>query len=231
MSHLPVTGDPDSIGRPLQAGLVLEAAGVTFGYPGHAPLLNDWSARFRPGTMTAISGPSGRGKSTLLFLLGLMLRPQAGEIRLDGIAASGLSDRERAAWRAGAFGFVFQDAALDPTRSVLDNVTEAALYRGVGRRSLRLTALELLRDFEVEVDAERRPGQISGGQAQRVGLCRALIGNPKVLLADEPTGNLDPASADVVLRGMRAHADGGATVVVVTHTAAVIDACDHEVRL
>jgi len=211
---------------------VLQARGLTFGY-GHdaPPILESWSATFGGGAMTALTGSSGRGKSTLLYLLGLMLQPTAGEVVLDGTAVSGLKDATKARLRAERFGFVFQDAALDSSRSVIDNVTETALYRGASRRDAIARGRDLLDRFGVDVPAARRPGQVSGGQAQRIALCRALVSSPRVLLADEPTGNLDPATSDVVVRALRDHAATGATVIVVTHSPDVAAACDEEIGL
>lgn len=210
---------------------VLEAHGLTFGYVPGAPVLSEWDARFEEGTMTALTGPSGRGKSTLLYLLGLMLRPTGGEVGVDGRATRELRDRPKAALRADRYGFVFQDAALDQTRTVIDNVTEAALYRGQERRAQEGRARELLERFGVDVPPERKPGQVSGGQAQRIALCRALLASPRILLADEPTGNLDPVTADLVVDAMRDHARTGAAVIVVTHSPAVAAACDREITL
>lgn len=210
---------------------VLEAREVTFGYAASEPLLTDWSAEFLPGSMTALTGASGRGKSTLLYLLGLMLHPIAGSVLVDGVAASDGSDFARARLRANRFGFVFQDAALDSNRTVLANVTEVALYRGENRNSVEPTARDLLEKFGVNVPPERKPGQVSGGQAQRIALCRALLYSPGILLADEPTGNLDPATARVVVDALREHADNGAAVIIVTHTRDVADRCDREIVL
>ena len=210
---------------------MLVAREVAFGYSAGAPLLNGWSCTFSGGQVTAITGPSGRGKSTLLYMLGLMLRPNAGAVELDGRDVSRLSDRERAALRASRFGFVFQDAALDPTRTILDNVTETALYRRTRRADSELDARALLQRFGVELRADARPGQVSGGQAQRIALCRALLGAPDVLLADEPTGNLDPASTNVVIDALHEHAATGAVVIVVTHDPSLVARCDREVRL
>lgn len=210
----------------------LAAHGLTFGYGGvSAPVLNEWTAEFPTGSMTAVTGPSGTGKSTLLYLLGLMLKPTAGEILVDGQPSATLHDVGRARLRADRFGFVFQDAALDATRTVLDNVTEIALYRGERRSELAGRARDLLSRFGVDVPAERKPGQVSGGQAQRIALCRALLSSPPILLADEPTGNLDPTTSKVVVRALRDHAASGATVIVVTHDPSVADACDLEMRL
>lgn len=210
---------------------VLEAENVSFEYSSGIPVVQSWSAQFHAGTVTALTGPSGRGKSTLLYLLGLMLTPSSGLVRIGGIDAATTSDRARSFMRATQFGFVFQDAALDPTRSVLDNVVEGALYRGEDRSRASDRAHRLLDRFGVSVPANRKPGQVSGGQAQRIALCRALLNNPRVLLADEPTGNLDPATADVVVGALQEQARKGAAVVVVTHSPLVAAACDMELVL
>ena len=210
---------------------MIEARGVTFGYEHQTPILTDWSASFNAGEVVAITGPSGRGKSTLLYLLGLMLRPVSGEVTIDGSPTSRLRDFQRAKFRANTFGFVFQDAALDSTRTVLDNVIETALYRDEPRAAARARALELMSQFGVDMRATAKPGQVSGGQAQRIALCRALINSPKILLADEPTGNLDPASAEIVVDAFHHQARLGATVIVVTHDPALAIRCDRKVEL
>ena len=211
---------------------VLEAHGLSFAYGQHtAPVVSDWDASFAGGSMTALTGPSGRGKSTLLYLLGLMLRPTGGDVRVDGVAASGLHDAGKARLRARAYGFVFQDAALDATRTVIDNVIETALYRGASRQDARRRGVELLDRFGVDVPPTRKPGQVSGGQAQRIALCRALLSAPRILLADEPTGNLDPATSKVVVGALRDHAATGAAVIVVTHSPEVADVCDRVIAL
>jgi putative ABC transport system ATP-binding protein/lipoprotein-releasing system ATP-binding protein len=128
-----------------------------------------------------------------------------------------MSDRERSLLRSERIGFVFQDAALDSTRSVLDNVAEGGLYAGLDRRQSERRARQLLNRFGVELRDDHKPGQVSGGQAQRVGLCRALVKHPRIILADEPTGNLDQVSADVVLDALSEQAGEGATVIVASH--------------
>lgn len=211
---------------------MLSARELSFSYRrGSPPVIQNWSAEFPEGTTTALVGTSGRGKSTLLYLLGLMLQPSSGEIVVGGTSATRLSDSRKARLRATKFGFVFQDAALDQTRTVLDNVTETALYRGERRSIATERALALLDRFRVNVASDRRPGQVSGGQAQRIALCRALLSNPRILLADEPTGNLDPGTASVVVRALREHASSGATVIIVTHSPEVADSCDRTLQL
>lgn len=209
----------------------LEARDVCFEYTTGRRVLDAWSATFPVGSMTALTGASGRGKSTLLYLLGLMLRPASGDVLFNGENITHAGDAARARLRAHWFGFVFQDAALDQTRTVLDNVTETALYRGQRRTVAKTRALELLDRFEVDVPPHRKPGQVSGGQAQRIALCRALLTDPLVLLADEPTGNLDPATSTLVVEALRTHASNGAAVIVVTHSPEVASACDIEIRL
>lgn len=210
---------------------MIEARTITFGYDAATPILSEWSATFSAGEVVAITGPSGRGKSTLLYLLGLMLRPTAGEVHIGGTDVAHLSDAKRAQLRAQNFGFVFQDAALDATRTVLDNVIETALYRGEPRAAAKIRAQELMTQFGVDLRANAKPGQVSGGQAQRIALCRALLNDPRILLADEPTGNLDPASADLVVEAFHAQAHAGAAVIIVTHDPSLVARCDRTIQL
>lgn len=210
---------------------MLRARGLTFGYDPTKPIIRDWDAEFIAGEVVAVTGPSGRGKSTLLYLLGLMLKPGGGEVLVNGQDAAHLADAKRARLRAGLFGFVFQDAALDATRTILDNVVETALYRGEPREPALSRARELLSQFGVDLQADAKPGQVSGGQAQRIALCRALLNNPRILLADEPTGNLDPTSADVVVQAFHTQARSGAAVVIVTHDPALVARCDRRIEL
>ncbi|MGH8774317.1 MAG: ABC transporter ATP-binding protein [Jiangellaceae bacterium] len=210
---------------------MIELTGLRFAYTAGEPLFTGLDVSFEPSQMTAVTGPSGSGKSTLLYLLGLLLRPQGGQVVVNGRDTAQMPDAERSWLRAHAMGFVFQDAALDASRTVLDNVTESALYTGMRRRVARHRAHELLARFGVELRAGHRPGQVSGGQAQRVALCRALLNDPRVVLADEPTGNLDQAAADDVLVALREVAADGATVLVATHDPRVVERCDAVVAL
>lgn len=210
---------------PGQPGLAVD--GLSFRYRSHAEALVDeltWT--FEPATMTAITGSSGSGKSTLLFLLGLLLRPQRGEISWQGSSLDRLSDAQRSRFRAATVGFVFQDACLNPARTVEDNVCEVALYAGMSHRSARARSQELLAQFGVGLRSDHRPGEISGGQAQRVALCRALLSDPALVLADEPTGNLDAEAEGVVISALEAKARSGGVVIIATHSARVVAACD-----
>ncbi len=211
---------------------MLAVENLSFAYRrGGQELFGGLSHSFAPGAVTGLTGPSGRGKSTLLYVLGLMLRPTAGEVRYDGRPVHGLSDAARSNLRAEHVGFVFQDAVLDPSRTVLDAVIEPALYAGARRRDVVRRARELLEEMGIEIRADHRPGEISGGQAQRVALCRALVNDPRAILADEPTGNLDRDNAEVVLRVLRRAAQAGRTVVIATHDPFVLEHVDEVLAL
>jgi ABC-type lipoprotein export system ATPase subunit len=153
-------------------------------------------------------------------------------VHLLGAELTTMTERGRAEARARSVGFVFQESLLDPARRVIDSVTEVALYRGVRRSSLVARAHDLLEALGVGHLAGRRPGQVSGGQAQRIALARALVGEPAVIFADEPTGNLDPASADVVLATLLDYVTTrSATLVVATHSREIAAACTTVVEL
>ncbi|MEN8040688.1 MAG: ATP-binding cassette domain-containing protein [Actinomycetota bacterium] len=211
---------------------MLAVADLRFRYHrGTDELFDGLSHGFAPGGVSVLSGPSGSGKSTLLYLLGLLLTPTRGGVSVDGVDAAGLGDAQRSVLRARHIGFVFQDAALDQTRPILDNVAEGGLYAGMARKDAEHRARALLEEFGVDLPPERRPGEISGGQAQRVGLCRALVKRPRMILADEPTGNLDAESASVVLGALRDAANDGATVVISTHDQQIVAGANDVVSL
>ena len=191
---------------------------LSFSYRrGADPVIAALTHEFAPAAVTAVTGRSGRGKSTLLYLLGLLLSPTGGSVLIDGHPVSALPDGARSALRAGRIGFVFQDAALDSTRTIIDNVLEGALYAGIPHARATARAAALLTGLGVSHRLDHKPGEISGGQAQRVALCRALVKNPQIILADEPTGNLDTDTADDVWALFAAYAAGGTTVIVATH--------------
>lgn len=198
---------------------------------GAEEIFDDLTYSFTPGAVTALTGPSGRGKSTLLYVLALMLTPTTGRVRLGETDASSLPDRDRSGLRAGTIGFVFQDSELDPSRSIVDSVMEPGLYAGLEKGALEDRARSLLARFGLEHRADHRPGEISGGQAQRVAVCRALVNEPAVILADEPTGNLDPDNAALVLDALAEAAAEGRTVIVATHDPQVVSRADEVVRL
>nr|WP_157322419.1 ABC transporter ATP-binding protein [Nesterenkonia alkaliphila] len=208
---------------------------LTFRYRrGGEELFDDLSYAFEPGRVTAVTGASGRGKSTLLYVLGLMLTPLRGTVTLQGNNVSAAADAERSRIRAESIGFVFQDSALDPTRTILDSVTEPALYAGWSRSRAQEQGRVLLERMGVGNRADHMPGEISGGQAQRVAVCRSLVTDPAVVLADEPTGNLDQANAEGVLTALSEAAGAGAlarTVVIATHDPFVIEFADEVLAL
>ena len=218
---------------------MLAVRDLSFAYTrGGEELFDGLTHEFTPGKVTAVTGPSGRGKSTLLYVLGLMLTPLRGEVILGGDPVSSASDTERSRLRAAEIGFVFQDAALDASRIVLDSVIEPALYAGWSPRRARARGRELLEQMGVAARADHKPGEISGGQAQRVAVCRALVTDPAVVLADEPTGNLDRGNAEGVLAALtratshgRAEDGAGRTVVIATHDPFVLEHADEVLAL
>jgi ABC-type lipoprotein export system ATPase subunit len=192
--------------------------------------LRSVSLRFEAGAVTALVGRSGCGKSTLLNLAGAMDFPTAGEVLIDGRSTSSLSEQELTALRRRRIGFVFQFFQLLPTLTVLENVELPLLL--AGSRDTRAPAMDRLRWVGLEEKARSMPHQLSGGQMQRVAIARALAHSPEILIADEPTGNLDTASGDQVLKLLRESADRfGATVLMATHSSEAAAIADARVRL
>ena len=186
----------------------------------------------KPGEFVAIIGPSGSGKSTLMNLLGLLDSPSEGQYLLDGTEVAGLKDRQLARLRRDKIGFVFQSFNLLPRLSVLQNVELPLVYTGVSPRKRRARALELLKLVGLEERAGYRPNQISGGQTQRVAIARALVNNPSLILADEPTGNLDTKSSKAIIDELRRlNRETHATIVIVTHNPEIADQTDRTITV
>jgi putative ABC transport system ATP-binding protein len=189
------------------------------------------------GEMVAIMGPSGSGKSTLMHILGLLHSPDrnggpAPELRINGDEVGGLSDRRRTRMRADTMGFVFQSYNLVPTLTALENVALAAEYAGTSGSKARAAALQALGWVGLEERAGHRPMELSGGEQQRVAIARSLVNEPMLLLADEPTGNLDTARSVEVLQMLRRfNTERGQTLVLVTHDAEVGETCDRIIHM
>lgn len=182
------------------------------------PVLDQLSFRIEPGEFVAIMGHSGSGKSTLMNILGCLDTPSSGHYFLAGRDTAGLDGNELAELRNRLIGFVFQGFNLLPRISVLDNVALPLIYAGVGAKQRRQRALDMLGPVGLADLAERLPSQLSGGQQQRVAIARALVTGPQLILADEPTGNLDTHTSEEIMGIFRRlNADNGITVVLVTH--------------
>jgi putative ABC transport system ATP-binding protein len=193
--------------------------------------LNDVSLEVMPGEFVAIVGPSGSGKSTMMNILGCLDRPTAGAYRLAGTPVAELDDNRLAALRSRTIGFIFQSYNLLPRTSALDNVATPLLYQGVSRRERAARAMAALERLGLGDRVDHEPTELSGGQQQRVAIARALVTEPALILADEPTGNLDSnAGADVLGLLHELHATGR-TIVLITHDAEVAEAADRQIHL
>jgi putative ABC transport system ATP-binding protein len=198
---------------------VLELGDVTKVYPSQPPVtaLRNVSLRVDAGELVAIVGPSGSGKTTLLHLMGTLDRPSSGWVRVTGDDVARLGDRQLSAVRARRIGFIFQQFFLAEHQSILDNVADGLLYTGRRLGERRERARETLALVGLAARPEARPTQLSGGQRQRVAIARALVGEPAIVLADEPTGNLDTATGAAVLELIGELNRHGTTIVVITH--------------
>ena len=198
---------------------VLQLDSATKIYHGHPPVvaLRGVSFSVGAGEFAAIVGPSGSGKTTLLHLMGTLDGPTSGSVRLTGRDVTALGDREVAFLRATRIGFVFQQFFLAEHQTVLDNVADGLLYAGIRPAERRRRALDALALVGLEARSGARPTQLSGGQRQRVAIARALAGEPAIILADEPTGNLDQATGQSILALFETLNQRGATIVLITH--------------
>ncbi|MEI5034933.1 ABC transporter ATP-binding protein [Streptomyces sp. S1A(2023)] len=209
----------------------LRGTGLTYEGPPPVVALQPCDLVVRRGEFVTVVGPSGAGKSTLLNIIGLLDAPTLGTYVLDGFDTAGLRDADRTALRGHRIGFVFQSFHLLPHRTALENVALALVYRNIKRRERLASAREALVRVGLEHRTDAMPSTLSGGERQRVAIARALVGRPSLLLCDEPTGNLDTATAGSILALFHELHGAGMTIVVITHDPAVAEQGERTVTI
>jgi putative ABC transport system ATP-binding protein len=212
---------------------VLDVDGVTKSYPGEPPVqaLREVNLTIGQGELIGIVGPSGSGKTTLLQLMGTLDRPTTGRVRITGLDVAAMADEDVAYLRATRIGFIFQQFFLAEHATVLDNVADGLLYAGIPLKQRRHSALEALELVGLAERPHARPTQLSGGQRQRVAIARALVGQPAIVLADEPTGNLDQATGESILALIDQLHQAGSTIVLITHDHAIAGRMSRKVEI
>ncbi|MER5753716.1 ABC transporter ATP-binding protein [Streptomyces sp. NPDC002088] len=221
-----MTSENGTAGHP-----VIELAGVSKRYPGGVAALGSVDMAVEYGELLAIVGPSGSGKSTMLNLIGTLDRPSSGTVRIDGYDVAALSDRQLSALRSRRIGFVFQQFHLAAGRDALSNVADGLLYSGAAKRDREQRAEAALVRVGLGERLTHRPYQLSGGERQRVAIARAVAGDPPLLLADEPTGNLDSVSGAGVMELLHELNEAGTTILVITHDREIADSLPRQVQM
>jgi putative ABC transport system ATP-binding protein len=215
------------------SGSVLELDGVSTVYGEQPPVaaLRGVSFSVQRGELVAIVGPSGSGKSTLLHIMGTLERPSDGVVRISGVDAAQLDDRALSQLRARQIGFVFQQFFLAEHAAVRENVADGLLYAGIPAAERYARADEALERVGLSARASFKPTKLSGGERQRVAIARAVVGRPAIVLADEPTGNLDSTTGASIMELIRELNDGGATVLMITHDGGLADQLPRQIRM